>query len=133
MVTLILLVLLLYVVHILLPAAIFYAGSPMTPAERLRVALGPRDDTPSPTLHMARARRAQANLEESLPFFWVTALLLLHLGGADGIAVAGGWVFFVARALYLPAYVTGIPVVRSLLWVAGVAGIVMMLARLHQP
>lgn len=133
MIGLILLVLLLYAVHILLPATIFFVGGPMPSGERLRVALGPRDDTPSPTLHVARARRAQANLEESLPFFWVTALLLLHLGRADGIAVAGGWVFVVARALYLPAYVTGIPVVRTLLWMAGIAGIVMMLARLHQP
>jgi len=42
-------------------------------------------------------------------------------------AKTGALVFLVARALYAGVYIAGVPVVRTLLWVVGWAGLVMML------
>jgi len=36
-------------------------------------------------------------------------------------------VFFVARLLYVPAYLSGVVGIRTLIWIASVVGLVMML------
>lgn len=41
-------------------------------------------------------------------------------------AVQGATIFLVARIVYVPAYVSGIPMLRSLVWLAANAGLVVM-------
>jgi uncharacterized MAPEG superfamily protein len=43
------------------------------------------------------------------------------------MAILGSQIYFYARVLYLPLYVAGIPVVRTLVWTAASLGIVMVL------
>ena len=66
-------------------------------------------------------------MHEALPVFLALALLNLIVGTAGPLAVNGAIVFLVARILYLPAYLSGIVAVRTLLWTVGWVGLVMML------
>lgn len=126
MVLFILLVLALFVIQTLLPASFRYMGGGDV-GMKLAAALGPRDNPPPQSTVGARAERALANMQEALPVFLALALLNLILGTAGDLATTGALVFLVARVLYVPAYLAGIPVMRTLLWLGGIAGLVMML------
>jgi uncharacterized MAPEG superfamily protein len=47
-------------------------------------------------------------------------------GQPDWRAVTGGWIYLIARAVYLPLYAKGTPKVRSLVWVASILGILLV-------
>lgn len=96
----------------------------------LAYALGPRDGVSDASVTAARCGRAQKNMEEALFFFLPLALLLVITGKADGMGLTGALVFVIARAVYLPSYMMGVPALRTLVWTAGIAGMVMMLLRL---
>jgi uncharacterized MAPEG superfamily protein len=125
MVLLILLVLALFVVQTLLPNR-FRDRPASGSGARLAEALGPRDDQPPLTRIGGRAERALANMHEALPVFLTLALLNLFLG-TGALATTGATLFFVARLLYVPAYLAGVTGIRTLIWIAGVVGLVMML------
>lgn len=124
MVLIILLVLALFVLQTLLPPGLRYLVGPDA-GRKLWLALGPRDNPPPQTTLGARAERALTNLQEALPVFLALALLNLIVGSA-ALALTGATVFLIARTLYLPAYLAGIQLLRSLIWGAGVAGLVLM-------
>jgi len=90
--------------------------------------LGPRDNPkPLPTSG-ERAVRAAANMQEALPVFLTLALLAVFQGGETATAATtGAMIFFVARLIYVPMYLSGILGVRSLAWMGGWVGLVMML------
>ena len=125
MVSWILAVLGLFVLQTLLPPSIRYLSAKEGLGARLGLALGPRDVQPPMPPLGARAQRALANLGEAMPVFLTLALLHLHFGLVVG---RGPAVFFVARVLYVPAYLTGVPGVRSAVWVGSWVGLAMMLA-----
>ena len=77
-----------------------------------------------------RAKRALANYLETYPAFVALALALAVTGKSGGIGASGAILWIVARALYLPIYVVGIPYIRTLAWLASIIGLVMMLVRL---
>lgn len=84
-------------------------------------ALGPRD-APLPTLPAAeRAARALGNFMETLPIFLTLSVLVLVLGADGPTARLGAAIYVVGRVGYVPCYVFGISVLRSVVW--GVAGI----------
>lgn len=91
--------------------------------------VGPRDTVPPPPRAVtARLQRAQANLFETLPLFAI-AVLIAHLAGRENAMTALGCELFLAgRVLYVPLYAAGIPVVRTVAWMASLAGLVMVLA-----
>ena len=124
--TVILGVLLLFVLQTLLPATIRYLLAGPGVGARLKIALGPRDSQPPLSIIGARAERALTNMYEALPVFLALALLLVVRGVNDGLAIQGAWLFLAARVLYVPAYLAGISGVRSVIWVASFAGLVMM-------
>jgi len=124
MVLLILLVLALFVIQTLLPASFRYMGKDA--GSNLVVALGPRDEPPPQSRVGGRAERALANMQEALPIFLTLALLNLFLG-TGAMAATGATVFLVARVLYVPAYMAGVTGIRTLFWIVGVVGLVMML------
>jgi len=125
MVLIILLVLALFVLQTYLPALLRPRG-PDT-GQRLSLALGPRDEPLPQSVIGRRAERALANMQEALPVFLALALLNLIVGTAGGLALTGATVFLVARVLYVPVYLSGIWGLRTLVWAAGVAGLVMLL------
>ncbi|MEM9705849.1 MAG: MAPEG family protein [Pseudomonadota bacterium] len=84
--------------------------------------LGSRDDFAPDGIGLMRARRAQANFTEAMVMFAPLALAA-HVTGADpGLASLGGAIFAISRAAYLIVYVAGTPVIRSLVWGAGLIG-----------
>ena len=117
--TVVILVLLLYLLQIFLQETSRYGFN-------LWLILGNRDKLPEATLIAARLDRAKNNMQEALPFFLGLAMLALVKGGDSGQPVNGAIVFLVARAIYVPIYAAGIPVLRSLVWLAGMGGLLMM-------
>jgi uncharacterized MAPEG superfamily protein len=130
MVLVILLVLALFVVQTVLPNRFREPAPSGTPTTLSESPLGPRDHQRPLTVIGGRAERALANLQEALPVFLALALLNLILGTAAALALTGAWVFFIARVLYVPAYLAGIPVIRTLIWVASWVGLILMLTPL---
>ena len=91
----------------------------------------PRDVPREPgSLISGRLKRALDNLLETYPAFIALALALTVSGKAGGIAVTGAWLYLGARVVFVIIYAAGIPVIRTLVWVASIVGLVMMLVRL---
>lgn len=93
--------------------------------------VGPRDGAdPVPQgMFAGRARRALDNFKETYPAFVGLVLLLAALGRTGGLAEAGAILWLTARIAYLPAYLLGIPNLRTLLWFASIGGLGLMLAQ----
>jgi uncharacterized MAPEG superfamily protein len=90
--------------------------------------LSARDEPREATGLGGRVVRAYRNLLESFPQF-VAALFLVHASGTVGhLSTVGAWLFFVARSLYVPAYLFAPPGVRPLCWVTAQAGVFVILA-----
>ena len=86
-------------------------------------------DKPHPVTGMAaRLQRAQANFFETFPFFAVGMLALLITGYDDSNAALGAALYVIGRAIYVPLYAFGVPYVRTLVWAASFAGLVMVLS-----
>ncbi len=109
-------------------AGAFLRNREWTP-EGLKAGLSNRDNLPEPTPLGGRAERAAQNSIEAAVLF-VPVSLVAHAAGADAEVLMGAQVFFWARVAYIPIYLAGIQYVRSLVWVVGVAGLVMMVAKL---
>jgi uncharacterized MAPEG superfamily protein len=84
----------------------------------------PRQWLAKQTGFRARANAAQANLFESLPFFFA-AVIIASISNApqnrvDLLALG----FVLTRVAYLVCYVMNWPTTRSIVWLAGIACIV---------
>lgn len=108
---------------------IIWAASARTAELGLRWNAGPRDGETSPPGRMAgRLLRAQANLLETLPLF-IGAVLVAHVAGQNGpLTFWGSQLYLWGRIAYLPLYALGVPYVRSLVWAAATAGLLMIVA-----
>jgi uncharacterized MAPEG superfamily protein len=126
MVLIVLLVLALFVVQTLLPGRFREPGAPGTP-NKLVENLGPRDIQRPLTVVGARTQRALANMHEALPVFLGLALMNMIVDSLTWVSVTGAWIFLIARVVYLPLYMAGIPVLRTLCWAVSWVGLVMML------
>ncbi len=98
----------------------------LNPKGSVKTALGPRDAEPVMPALGGRFDRALRNLMEALPIFLTLALLAEQKGIADGITEQGAAIFAIARIVYVPAYVSGIPGLRSAVWMVGSAGLIAM-------
>ncbi|MGE5242468.1 MAG: MAPEG family protein [Bacteroidota bacterium] len=117
--TVILLVMLLFVVQLFLQETSRYRFN-------LWRIMGNRDTRPAESLIATRLDRAKNNMLEALPLFLGLAMLALVKGGDTSRAANGATFFLIARIIYVPIYAAGIPVLRSLAWLAGMAGLAMM-------
>ena len=81
-------------------------------------------------LYAARIGRAFYNLLETFPVFIALTLALALTGKTGGTGLLGAQIWFWARVAYVPIYIVGIPVVRTLVWAVSVVGLVMMLIAL---
>lgn len=92
---------------------------------------GPRDEGVKPLgVAAGRAERALRNYLETYPAFAVLAGALVASGRIDGIGFMGGAVWLIARIIYLPLYLAGIPYWRTLVWLAAALGLALMAIRL---
>jgi uncharacterized MAPEG superfamily protein len=99
----------------------------------LKWAVGPRD-TPMPLGGVAaRLDRAFWNFAETFPFFTAAVLACAVAGklGSD-LTVWGSGAYVAARALYAPLYASGVPSIRTLVWLVAMIGIVMVLVALFR-
>lgn len=90
---------------------------------------GPRDDGKVPEgIAAGRAARALSNFRETYPAFIALALALAIKGDPSGWGMAGAWIWAAARIVYIPLYLAGIPVIRSIVWTISLIGLVAMFA-----
>ncbi len=87
--------------------------------------LGARDELNDKSLRLKRAKRAIVNMNEAMHMFTPLAVAVVVAGAASDLSAIGAAVFFWSRVLYFPLYVVGAPTLRSIVWVAGVVGVVM--------
>ncbi len=116
---------------ILLFVYIMVEGQSATRERGLDWNAGPRDGNAKPLGPIAgRASRALRNFQETYPAFIALALALTVSGRTGGLGEVGTWTWLVARIVYLPLYLLGIPYLRSLCWTVSILGLILMLVRL---
>lgn len=112
---------LLGLLHVLLAATL------ITSSRGLQWNMGNRDGEPPPlSVHAARAKRASWNFLETFAFFAAAVVCAIAISRDGSQAVLGAQIYFWARVVYLPVYVIGIPVVRSLVWLVSLVGLLMV-------
>jgi uncharacterized MAPEG superfamily protein len=85
-----------------------------------------RDSEAPPDKLSARAERALRNLLETYPAFVVLVVVVELADRSDALTVWGAHIYFWARWIYLPLYLSGVQYTRSLVWLAGSIGLVLM-------
>ena len=115
---------------VLLVAQIMLQGRLATSERGLDWNAGPRDGETKPLgVKAGRAQRCLSNFQETYPAFVALALGLAVSGRTGGIGEWGAVLWFVARIVYVPLYLLGIPYVRSIAWGASMLGLLLMLLR----
>lgn len=96
----------------------------------MKWAMGSREDAVAMDGMIGRVQRSLTNFGETYPIF-VGAVVVAYLGGRLGeLSSYGALAYVVGRALYLPIYAFGVPVLRTVVWMAGLVGILAILASL---
>lgn len=90
-------------------------------------ALGPQDEDRDQNVIAGRIQRALRNYLETLPAFIALALTLAVSELGNGTSAFGAALWFWARVAYVPAYASGVPLVRSAAFAASLAGLVLMI------
>lgn len=118
----------LLLVHILL------AGHFKTRQYGTRWNVGARDELLPPLGTIpARLARAQANFAETFPIAIVALIGVVVAGRTSAWTALGGWIWLAARVIYLPLYWAGVPVVRTLAYLASMIGLALVLKPLLLP
>ena len=87
-----------------------------------------RDQTlPPPNPVAGRLMRAQANFQETFPIAIVALLGVVIAGKTSQWTALGGGIWLGARAVYLPLYWAGLPVVRTVVWTVALIGLAMVI------
>ena len=90
--------------------------------------VGARDESlPEANPITGRTMRAQANFLETFPIAIVALLGVVIVGKTSAETALGGWIWLSARAVYLPLYAAGVPVVRTVVWTISAVGLVMVI------
>ncbi len=90
-----------------------------------------RDGDPKPLTGVAaRMDRALRNFLETFGFFAVAVLAVVISQRTNAHTVLGAQLYLWSRVAYVPAYAAGIPYLRTLIWAASMAGLVMVLLAL---
>lgn len=109
---------------VLLLVHIFAAAHVRTKQYGTKWNVGARDETLPPIDPLGgRLIRAQANFLETYPIAIIVLLGVVVAGRTSEWTAIGGWLWLGARALYLPLYGFGVPVVRTLVYLASMIGL----------
>lgn len=113
---------------ILLLIHIFAAAHVKTKQYGAKWNMGARDESLPPLNPLAgRLARAQANFTETLPIAIVALIGVVVAGRTSEWTALGGWIWLAARVAYLPLYAVGVPVVRTIIFMASLVGLLMAL------
>lgn len=85
-----------------------------------------RDHEVPPDIWNARAQKALRNLIETYGVFVALAVATELSGRSDGLTQWGAQLYFWARWVYLPLYLSGVQYVRSLVWLVAASGLTLM-------
>jgi uncharacterized MAPEG superfamily protein len=88
---------------------------------------GSRDEERRATGMAGRFKRAMENHFEGLILFTIAVVVVVLGDASSSITENCAWVYLAARVLYVPAYASGIFLVRSLIWSVGFAATLVML------
>jgi uncharacterized MAPEG superfamily protein len=90
-----------------------------------------RDEQVEPLRGIAgRLDRALRNFSETFPLFAAVVLAAQLAGIHNALTVWGAQLYFWARMAYVPLYVAGVPLIRSLVWNVGTIGIMLLIVAL---
>ena len=81
--------------------------------------VGNRDNLPEESVVAARLDRDKNNVLEAFPIFLALALLALVKGSDMSKVVHAASIFLIARIAYVPAYVSVVTTLQSLVWSGG--------------
>lgn len=117
---------LIFLVLLLLLVQVFLPGRYLSEQVGNDAQMGPRDDLPEPTRELARSRRALENLQETLPIFFVLAVLSLMLGEEGWLSLLGAGMYFVARSVHVYCYMKALTPWRSFAFLGALIGVLLM-------
>jgi uncharacterized MAPEG superfamily protein len=90
--------------------------------------VGARDENlPQQSPITGRSVRAQANFAETFPIAIVALLGVVLANRTNDLTALGGWIWLGARVVYLPLYLAGIPVIRTIVYCISMVGLGMVL------
>ena len=90
--------------------------------------VGARDEElPPANVMTGRTARAQANYAETFPIAVVALLGVVIADRTSEYTAIGGWIWLGARVAYLPLYMSGIRVVRTLVYTISIVGLGMVI------
>lgn len=92
--------------------------------------VGNRENLPELPAWAKRSLAAHGNLTENLVHFAALVLVAHVTGASNDVTAMGATIFFWARVIYLIVYTAGIPWVRTIAFMAGWVGEVMILSQL---
>lgn len=94
----------------------------------LKYGLGPRDETRPLQGVAARNDRALTNHYAALGLFTLAVVVITLGDKSSPLTINCAWAYLIARVLYVPAYMSGVFFLRSLLWgIAFIATIIMLI------
>jgi uncharacterized MAPEG superfamily protein len=88
---------------------------------------GNRDEEQRAVGVAGRFKRALDNHFEGLILFTIAVVVVVLGNASSSTTEACAWVYLVARVLYVPAYASGVFLVRSLIWSVGFGATLVML------
>lgn len=92
---------------------------------------GPRDEPMPPLTGVAgRLDRASVNFKETFPLFAAAVLAATLAGKLGPLTLWGSALYVAGRALYVPIYAAGVPMIRTLVWLVAMIGLIMILVAL---
>jgi uncharacterized MAPEG superfamily protein len=89
--------------------------------------MGPRDEAKPVGLVAARLGRACANFLETFPLFAAALLACWAAGKMGPQTLWGSMLYVIARAVFVPLYAAGIPVLRTLAWAVSLVGLILVI------
>ena len=90
--------------------------------------VGARDEElPPANVMTGRTARAQANYAETFPIAIVALLGVVIADRTNETTALGAWIWLGARLIYLPLYMAGVRVVRTVAYTASIVGLAMVL------
>ena len=101
-------------------------GSVGAKAQGAMAMAGNRDNLGAPTPLQARAKRLVDNHIEGLALFAPLVLIAAHQNISTAMTVLGAQLFFYSRAAHAAVYLIGLPIIRPLIWLVGIAGTVII-------
>lgn len=96
--------------------------------------VGARDEEGPPiSKGAARLERARRNFMETYPFFVAIVIAGALIDRHNLATIYGAELYLAGRVIYLPLYALGVPVLRTLIWLAASIGIVLVLVGVMLP